>query len=662
MLGCVGTVLVLSRQLNYGMHLNPDSVLYISIGDNLSEGEGYIDWETHQRFVPPLLSLLLAFVFSLGIENGIAAVAYVNAIIFGVTIIALLVWISGRIESRFLILWAGSVCALSPFLGDIFYSVRQESLFILLTVLSLLALDRFLDSNKQSNLILAAVFTGLSLLTRNMGIALVVSTVLILMARKGPAFRSRVRYIVIYFIISIAPMGIWILRNYLQFGRLTQKQWPHGFGWLTSIDVASLTFTKWIVGGDYGFDYLNRLTERSRISLNDLSVRIAFLVIVIAIFGYGLACLRRGGRLKELNGLTVPAVFISVYLFTLAAILPLIDFGLEPRLIAPIYVPTLAFIAIILAGIKGLYLSEKRSLKLPFIRDRTIRIKVIRGYIAMMCLFLWLPLPAFSSYVLIKKHLESGFGYLSKSWTESETIQLLKSNPLNGYIWSNETRAIYVHMNENIPANVEVHYFPMTGNLSSFWLKGCGAPDLDMYVVWFHGRQAPIPPKYNLMELPLSELKVIAVLEDGVILKACPTNTDRSLNEELLFEGILGDASLVVSPEIIRSRFDIYLDSDRLIYTANPCSGVDTEIPFFLHIYPTDRTDLPDHRKAFDFDNLDFNFYPEEFKDEVYGFTFGERCAITRNLPDYEYRMIVTGQWTAQEGSLWQETFSPTVR
>ena len=72
----------------------------------------------------------------------------------------------------------------------------------------------------------------------------------------------------------------------------------------------------------------------------------------------------------------------------------------------------------------------------------------------------------------------------------------------------------------------------------------------------------------------------------------------------------------------------------------------DTEPPFFLHLIPVDKADLPDHRRQYDFDNMDFHFGPYEFVDDG-------RCVATRRLPDYRIARIRTGQFNA-EGQLWK--------
>ena len=65
---------------------------------------------------------------------------------------------------------------------------------------------------------------------------------------------------------------------------------------------------------------------------------------------------------------------------------------------------------------------------------------------------------------------------------------------------------------------------------------------------------------------------------------------------------------------------------------------------FFLHLYPVDVNDLPDHRKQHGFDNLDFHFDNHELP-------LTEPRMAMRQLPDYDIARIVTGQYVFKEGN-----------
>ena len=97
----------------------------------------------------------------------------------------------------------------------------------------------------------------------------------------------------------------------------------------------------------------------------------------------------------------------------------------------------------------------------------------------------------------------------------------------------------------------------------------------------------------------------------------------------------------------IRSTFDIYLGEAMLIYFKEPCGAEDVQETFFLHIVPADTSDLPEHRKRYGFDNLDFPFNDGGYRSS--GFRPAERCIVWRELPDYPLTRIRTGQFLVNE-------------
>ncbi len=109
--------------------------------------------------------------------------------------------------------------------------------------------------------------------------------------------------------------------------------------------------------------------------------------------------------------------------------------------------------------------------------------------------------------------------------------------------------------------------------------------------------------------------------------------------------------SLDVARLVARSTFALYLGEDRLTYARASCTPTDTEAMFFLHIYPTDVSNLPDTRRRYGFDNLDFRFGHQSM-------TLGEICVTSVRLPRYDIARIRTGQFIAGEGEIWHEEFA----
>ena len=98
---------------------------------------------------------------------------------------------------------------------------------------------------------------------------------------------------------------------------------------------------------------------------------------------------------------------------------------------------------------------------------------------------------------------------------------------------------------------------------------------------------------------------------------------------------------------LARSRYDIYIDKNILIYFKQPCSKKDTQEKFFLHVFPKDASDLPVRRKKHGFDNRNFNYLGFDVH------ALDDSCIALALLPDYQVARIVTGQFT-DEGRVWQ--------
>ena len=101
---------------------------------------------------------------------------------------------------------------------------------------------------------------------------------------------------------------------------------------------------------------------------------------------------------------------------------------------------------------------------------------------------------------------------------------------------------------------------------------------------------------------------------------------------------------------IARGVFDVHLADGALVYVKEPCAQGDTEARFFLHITPERASDLPEARRAYGFDNLDFDFFPKQ------GALFEGRCAARAALPEYSVGSVRTGQYDGN-GEIWSAEF-----
>ena len=102
------------------------------------------------------------------------------------------------------------------------------------------------------------------------------------------------------------------------------------------------------------------------------------------------------------------------------------------------------------------------------------------------------------------------------------------------------------------------------------------------------------------------------------------------------FENTLTAMLAAAGEPVIESSMDVHVHGRRIFYVSDDCEGTDGRTPFFLHVVPMREADLPPERIEHGYDNLDFH------QARV---TFGERCVVRWQLPDYPIRRIRTGQY-----------------
>lgn len=123
-----------------------------------------------------------------------------------------------------------------------------------------------------------------------------------------------------------------------------------------------------------------------------------------------------------------------------------------------------------------------------------------------------------------------------------------------------------------------------------------------------------------------------------------------SVETSLRAESSLDALRAAVSGEpLARSVFDLRLVDGGLVYVKEPCDDADVEPRFFLHVIPERVNDLPEERKEYGFENLDFSFFPN-------GVMIEGNCLARIQLPEYEIARARTGQ-LANGRAIWTEEF-----
>ena len=624
-LSLLGAGLALALHGDRGVLLDWDSVNYISVADSLLAGAGfrqfngllYTDW-------PPLYPLLLAALGWVGLDPYLWA-GGLNALAFALTIFLAGQWLRRRLTSRGLLLLGCMAIAVAYPLTRQAAFALTETIFILFTLLALLAAERFLHTERRSALLWAALFTALACLTRYLGLTLVVAIALLLALHAGVPLRQRAQRIALYAILSLAPLGLWMLRNYLLLGTPTGRR---------SYDV--LTFSE-TLGQTLGA--LSDWTAGSALAagmawpwlaaaLNWLPA-VGFLIVAAALI-YGISAAVRGGgptRL-DLRPLYVFGLFALVYLIMFNAVAPWATFATNlSRYILPAWLPLL-LTALIALDRLGQYIKEWGTDESRRLLDALYRRRFwLRGAL-FLAFILWLGWQVFLNGQQIVRAWD-GRPDIYSVWAEDETLRYLRETVRpDSWEWvlSNLPAATYIFGGRS-QQQAELPY-----NIPDLlqWMAAGDLGPATIYVVWLYG--SPDEHYYgydhqDLWDLPTAE--TLAEFDSGVLLRL------RRAAEPGL-------------------SYRINLHGNRVFYRKSPCFPSDANPVFSLQIYPAEGQNLPADRQ-------EYGFVGEDFRLEDFGRREQGRCYMERELPAYPIREIRTGQYRiAADGAavnIWQDGF-----
>lgn len=351
-LSLVGAGLALALHGRNGVLLDWDSINYISVADSLLAGEGF--WQFNglrYRDWPPLYPLLLAAPGLVGIDPYLWA-GWLNALAFALTIFIAGQWLRRRLTYRWLLLWGCLAAALAYPPAQQAAFARSETIFVLFTLLALLAAERFLNTERRSALLWAALFTALACLTRYLGLTLVVAIALLLALQAGATLRQRTQRIALYSLTALAPIGLWVLRNFLLLGELTGGR---------SYDVLTVSDTlRQTAGVLSDWTGWSAFTGGFGPGLNFLPAALLLLALAaVLIYGIRVAGSKSPAR-PDLRPLYIYGLFALVYLILLNAVAyrtTFVDIG--SRHLLPVWLPLLLTALFALDRLRQ-YIRERR--------------------------------------------------------------------------------------------------------------------------------------------------------------------------------------------------------------------------------------------------------------------------------------------------------------
>jgi 4-amino-4-deoxy-L-arabinose transferase-like glycosyltransferase len=413
----------------FGIGVTPDSTVYLEAGRNLTGGRGLIalaaDGELRpMTHYPPLYSSLLALI-GLGHVSIEAAARWLQAILFGANVLLVGLVIARSARNSFWLPMVGAVLLLTaPDVVAVHTLALTEPLFILLAVGCLATLAEYLKNYRPGWLILAASLAALALLTRYVGVTLIVTGLAALLLLHKRDWRRRLGSAFVFGAIACLPMFLWSTRNASLTGSQTDRHMIFHPPGIKQFVVAFSTIASWLLAGKVRGDLR-------------IGIFVAETILAVLFLLYLRRQIRRSseddsGRVidhdKNFQQLPLVLIIFTVsytgFIIIATSLFDLVIF--DERTLLPVHVVSIVLVLV----------CASRLLR-RFSNIRAIRIALVLAAIAVL-----------GSYFLrtaswFERTRHEGQGYASRQWKESETLQRVPNLPPGIPIYSNAPDGVY---------------------------------------------------------------------------------------------------------------------------------------------------------------------------------------------------------------------------
>ena len=446
------------RASAWGLALNNDGVMYLAAAESLAAGAGLADLEGEPLTgYAPFFPMLLAFLSLFGIE-ALTAGRIVNIAAFGLIILASGLYLGRCLESRLLALGAAVVIMTSLTLSHWFSSFLSEPLFILFTLLALIALDAFLRRWRQGAsggavfLALSVLCVGIAAVTRWAGVALMFAAPLIIAAHCKP-WRAGLKLATLYGFFASVPLAIALGRNWAVSATLTGPR-PLASGQFLSDSLLQTAqeLGRWLVPITAGPDPLPLPAGWPAVGAEWLLYALAA-GGALAGLGAALVGSRRFGSQAAASPDSsardsgfVFGVFTLVYVATLIIVVPLtVEERIGSRYLAPCVAPVLFLGAFLL---DALLRGARREQGWAAGGRRVAAALILTGCLVNV------GFNVKRNVALTAVALDTGYfnktypglrwaTYNTAHWAQLEIIRYLKAQPLSGLVYANNRALLY---------------------------------------------------------------------------------------------------------------------------------------------------------------------------------------------------------------------------
>lgn len=419
--GLLGAALAFLATSKYGISHHGDSARYISIARSLVQGQGFTLYDGRPEvWSAPLYPLILSM--AAWLEADLLTFArYLHAIMYGLTLLLGARWFASLGVTK--LAWATATCLMlfSTALFELATTALTDMLFVLLTTLSIILLDRFLLRPSMPQLLLAASCVGLAWLARFVGVTLAMVGAIVILLPRAAGWRERLRDSVIFGLVAAAPNALWLARNYLATGEAVATGATPTITFLGYFQSIVTVIGTWFLPP--------RIPEGARTALGFVIILCTTTVLVISVrktLGNRVAA-----DVGEWTAIRTAAFFVLTYIVFVNVTISLTFVTDRPdRYIVPAVIPIIGLLAV----------AAEKVLR-NFVRRAPVLSRSLT--FALLLVLVW---PARHLVGWIQYSLRMGAGgYATDRWQRSQTLKYLRMQSPAIEFYTNERSVIYFY-------------------------------------------------------------------------------------------------------------------------------------------------------------------------------------------------------------------------
>ena len=464
-----------------GVGISPDSVMYVSTANNLSAHGSLITFEkTPLVLFPVFYPFFLSVIKLISGANLITAGWMINGALFGAVIFT-----SGWITSRFITssfvykqLILGAII-LSSALLEVYTYLWSETLFIFETVLFIIAWGFYFRKQTLVALVVAAVLTAVSCITRYAGVTLIGTGGLLLLLDRQHTIKEKVGRILLFGFISISLLAGNLVMNRLATGYVTGTREPSITPFVKNLYFFGTVIADWAAFGERGYPFAVFFSSIIFLGLTGILIWKTY-----------------SRRLNSYENIVIALALVYGLFIVVSASISRYE-QISSRLVAPMFIPLLIACTSWVPDILILFKLKSRYLLSAVV-------------ITLMLAF------EYETYKTDWQRYDDEFdygvpGYSDDDWNKSEFVAYLRSHRktfkpgIPVFTDANEAVYLFTGMSSTLLPH---RYF--TADVQKFYAKG------NYYLVWFNNLNNP--ELINLTDITKTKnlAKIGGVKDDAV--------------------------------------------------------------------------------------------------------------------------------------------------